>query len=219
MTKLTSFLRGGKGDQKNWNEHPFDRKPDFQEEFSHAVSNEEVTESYNGFLTNVYAKTYLSMELALPKRGEPYPQFACITKNLCDANGPPFENSSDKPILDTHIYEVEYADSEKSALSANLIAKNISAQIDKEGNLHVLMDKITDHMFDEAAVKSHDAFMTTYSVTKRRSHTMEGVSMCIKWHDRNTTWVALKNIKEAYPFQLASYAVVGKISTEPAFDW
>ena len=77
--------------------------------------------------------------------------------------------------------EVEYADGEKSALSTNLISENIFAHIDEEGNRHVLMDKITDHRFGEAAVKSQDAFVTTSSGTKRRRQTTKGVSLCIKY--------------------------------------
>ena len=43
------IVEGGKGDPKDWREHTFDRKPDVQEEFSHVVSNEEVTEADNDF--------------------------------------------------------------------------------------------------------------------------------------------------------------------------
>ena len=75
------------------------------------------------------------MELALPKRGDPEPQFSCITKRLRDANGLPIGNASDNPILDTRMYKVEYLDKEKSALSANLIVENMFAHIDKEGTV------------------------------------------------------------------------------------
>ena len=79
------------------------------------------------------------------------------------------------------MYKVEYADGEKFAFSANMTAENMVMQIDEEGNCHVLMDEITEHRFDEAAVKSQDAFVTTYSGTKRRIQMTKGVSLCIKW--------------------------------------
>ena len=85
------------------------------------------------------------------------------------------------------MYEVEYAYGKTSAFSTNLIAEKNSAQIDKEVNCHVLMGYITDHRFDEAAVKIQDAFVTNSSGTKRRRQTIKGVSLCIKWHDENTT--------------------------------
>ena len=68
------IFEGGKGDPKDWREHTFDRKPDFQEEFSHVVSNEEVAEADDAFLPDVYDETYISTELAPPpKKGEPEP--------------------------------------------------------------------------------------------------------------------------------------------------
>ena len=115
------------------------------------------------------------------------------------------------------MYKVEYTDRKKFALSANLIAENIFVQIYEEGNRHVLMDEITDHRFDEAVVKSQDAFVTITSGTKRTRQTTQRGSICIKWRDRNTLWVALKETKEAYPAQLADYAVAAKFSTEPTF--
>ena len=70
------------------------------------------------------------MELDLPKRGEPEPQFARFTKRLRDTNDLPIGKSSDNPILDTRMYKVEYADGKNSALSANLISENMSANIE-----------------------------------------------------------------------------------------
>ena len=97
------------------------------------------------------------------------------------------------------MYEVEYADGKKSALYANLIAENMFVQVDEEGNHHVLTDKITDNRFDEAAVKSQDAFVTTSYGIKCRRQTTQGVILCLKWRDGNATWLVLKYIKEAYP--------------------
>ena len=159
------------------------------------------------------------MELALPKREKPESQFARVTKRLHDANDIPIGKSSDNPILNTRMYKVEYADCEKYAFSANVIAENMFTQIDEEGNHHVLMEKITDYRFDEAVVKSHDAFVTPSFGTKHRRQTTQGVSLCIKWRNGNTTWMTLKDIKEAHPVKLLEYTVSGKISADPAFDW
>ena len=94
------------------------------------------------------------MDLALPKSGETDLQFAHVTKRLRDANGLTIIKANDNPILDMHMYKVEYVDSKKSALSTNLIAENMFAQIDKECNRHVLMKNITNHWFGEVSVKS-----------------------------------------------------------------
>ena len=116
------MVQGCKGEPKDWSENIFDRNPGFQQQFSHAVSNEYISEAYNYFYPDVYDGSYLRMELYLPKRGEPDPKFARITKLICNANGLPIGKASDNPILDTHMYKVEYADIENFDLSANLIA-------------------------------------------------------------------------------------------------
>ena len=69
------------------------------------------------------------MELASPKMGEPESNIACVTKRIRNANGLPIRKASDNPILDTRMYEAEYADGKKSALSANLIIENMIAWI------------------------------------------------------------------------------------------
>ena len=97
------IVEGGKSKPKDWSEHPFDSGPDFQEDFSHVVSNYDVAEADYGFSPDIYDYTYLSMELALPKRGEPDPQFARVTKLISDANSLPIVKSIDDPILDTRM--------------------------------------------------------------------------------------------------------------------
>ena len=62
------------------------------------------------------------MDLSLPKRGKPEPQLDRVTKCLRNANGLPIGKAGDNPILDTRMYEVEYADGKKSALFSNLIS-------------------------------------------------------------------------------------------------
>ena len=142
------------------------------------------------------------MELAPPNSGEPEPQFARVTKRLHDDNGITIWKVSDKPILNTRMYEVEYADGNNSALSANLSAENMFAEIYEEVNRHVLMDEKIDHRFNETAVNNQDAFVNTSSGTKRRRQMNQGVSLCIKLLVGNTTCGALKDTKEAYPVQI-----------------
>ena len=41
----------------------------------------------------------------------------------------------------------------------------------------------------------------------------------MEWKDQSTTWIALKDIKDSFPVQLAEYSVRARISQEPAFAW
>ena len=61
--------------------------------------------------------------------------------------------ANDNHLLDTRIYEVEYHDRYKAALAANAIALNLFAQVDDEGNRHVLFDEIINHCTDGTEIK------------------------------------------------------------------
>ena len=147
------------------------------------------------------------MELALLHAGEASPQLARVTKRMRDAEDCPIGTANDNPILDTRMYEVEFQDEETASLSANMIAENLFAQVDEEGNRMVLLDEIIDHRTNGKEVMQQDAFVKTSSGAKRRRQTTVRWELCVQWRDGSTTWVALKDMKESYPLQVAEYAI------------
>ena len=90
----------------------FNDNPDFQEEFDNAVNNPEVKEADELFTPDTYDQ-YLQMELALPQGDSLEPRLARVTKRLMDSNGIPIGTAHQNPLLDTRMYEVEFADGEK----------------------------------------------------------------------------------------------------------
>ena len=212
------ILEGGKIQPHDWTDHPFEDDPDFTEEFHGVISHNEVKEADETFTPDVY-DTYLNMEQAIPQGDSLEPRLARVTKRLKDANGLPIGLANENPILDTRMYEVQYLDGEIASLAANSITENLFAQIDGDGNRQVLMDDIIGHRSNEHAVKQQDAFIVTKMGTKRRKETTKGWELLIRWKDGGTDWVALKDIKESYPVQVAEYAVLACISEEPAFAW
>jgi hypothetical protein len=123
----------------------------------------------------------------------------------------------DNPILDTKMYGVEFQDGHSTPLAANTIAANLFAQVDDEGNRQFLFQEVTDHRTNGKQVLQQDAFITTRSGTRRWIETTMGWEVLVKWKDDSTTWIALKDMKESYPVQLAEYAVQAHMAEEPAF--
>ena len=134
------------------------------------------------------------MELALPIDGGET-TFACVTKRLKDVNWFPIGTSHENLILDTRVYEVEYADGHKASMAANTIARNLFAQVDAESNYYALFDKISDHRTDSKEINPQDAFITAKNGIQRRQETTAGWEMLVQWKDRSTTWVSLKDMK------------------------
>ena len=147
------------------------------------------------------------------------PSFGKVTKRLRDTQGLPIGTENDNPILDTRMYEVEYLDGFATSMAASSIAENMFAQVDKEGNCHVLFDEIVDNQSDGNQVKMQDIFSTNTQDVKQRCPTTKDWEILVKRKDGSTTWLALKDVKEAYPDQLAEYAVQNRFSLEPAFAW
>jgi hypothetical protein len=142
-----------------------------------------------------------------------------VTKRLRDKDGRPMGKSNDNPILDTRTHEVEHEDGHKASLAANAIAENMFAQVDNAGNRRVLFDETVDHRTDETEIKQQDACLTTRSGTERRKETTNGWEILVQWKDGSVTWVALKDMKNSYPVQLAECATQKPVAGEPAFMW
>ena len=207
---------GAKPNPEDWADL-MDSDPIFSEEFNRIYDNPDIMEA-DQYTPEVLEDTYLKMELALPRKDDG-PAYAKVTKRLRDANGIPIGTANDNPLMDTRLYEVEYADGHKASLAANTIAMNMFAQVDEEGNRHVLFDEIIDHRTDGTEIKQDDAFIISPNGGRRRRETTKGWEILIQWKDGSSTWEKLKDVKECYPVQLVNYATLSKISNEPAFAW
>ena len=92
-------------------------------------------------------------------------------------------------------------------MTANAIAQNLFAQVDAEGNRHGLFDEIVDHRTDGTDIKQQDVFLTTRTSTHRCRETTKGWKILVRWKDQSTTCIALKDIKNSFPVQMAEYLV------------
>ena len=95
--------------------------------------------------------------------------------------------SNNNPLLDTLIYEVEYPDGYKVALAANTIALNLFAQVDAEGNMHVLFDGIVNYRTDGTEVKLDEQFITSSNGSQRRRETTKDWRILVRWKDGKST--------------------------------
>jgi hypothetical protein len=129
--------------------------PDFTEEFASTFDNPEVKEADEELDPDTY-DNYLNMEIRLDRPGT-VPEFAKVTKRMKDKDGNPIGVAhAENPMLDTRLYEVEYTDGYKAALTANTIAENMFSQVDGDGHRHVLFDAIIGHRTDGTEIKNDD---------------------------------------------------------------
>ena len=127
--------------------------------------------------------------------------------------------SHSNPLQDTSVYEVELEDGSVERHTANIIAEAIYSQIDEEGNTVSLLDEITDHKFDETAVKKEDGTIPGPNGSSKPKITTKGWWLLARLKDGSEQWIKLKDFKESNPLEVADYAVANQIADEPAFAW
>ena len=112
-----------------------------------------------------------------------------------------------------------WSSSPKASLAANAVAENLFAQIDEEGNRNVMLDEIIGHQTNGKELKQQDAFITHKSGMRQQHETTIRWEILLLWKDKSSTWIALEDVKESYPVQLAEHSRSARIAEEPAFAW
>ena len=70
------------------------------------------------------------------------------------------------------------------------------------------IDDMEDEMFDK--------YLNAELMIDRRT---DDWKLLCEWKDGSTERIALKEIKDSYPLEIAEYAVANQIQEEPAFKW
>ena len=161
--------------------------------------------------------TYLKAEVVIPRGGTL--ERGTVVRRARGPDQRPIGRRNDNPILDTRSYEVQFEDGDVSTYQANMIAEHMYSQCDSDGHELMLMEEIIDHRSTGDAVKKDDGYIKTNSGNMVPRKTTKGWDLLVNWKDKSSSWVALKDIKESHPVQVAEYAVNNKITEEPAFNW
>jgi hypothetical protein len=143
-----------------------------------------------------------------------------VVKCAKGTSGEPIGRAHSNPLFGTQEYVVEFTDGSSENYFANVIADEcVYAQVDSEGNQCQLLNEITDHQSDNSAIQIADGFVTSRNGNRIPKPTTRGWSLLVSWKDGSSDWVPVKDLKDAYPIQIAEYAVANKIANEPAFNW
>jgi hypothetical protein len=125
---------------------------------------------------------------------------------------------SANPILDTITYNVEFLDGRSEEYTVNVIAENVYAQRDEEGNQFLVLQDIVGHKTDGHAVERADMFIKVGS-NKQIRKTATGWHLCVKWKDGKTSCERLADLEESNPVEVAEYAATKNLHDEPSFAW
>ena len=137
-------------------------------------------------------EVYLNASIMLPlgykmDRGK-------VVSRKRDINGNPIGRKNANPIPDSRRYEVEFDYGEVTELTANVIAEQMYAQCDKNGNDLFLLNYFIDYRKSERAMSLQDKQITVNGRScKKRSTAGWEVCVICKYHI--TTWERLADLK------------------------
>ncbi len=138
-------------------------------------------------------------EEVTPKAGDKYIQasimiphgniFACGTvfSHKCNAEGNAIGLVHDNPILDSCIFDVEFANGKVTTLTANAIAKAMYAQCYPDGNKCIFLDELIDVKHTDDALTFDQQKIIVNGTTHQCKFT-KGWFICCRWKDGSTLW-------------------------------
>jgi hypothetical protein len=77
----------------------------------------------------------------------------------------------------------------------NIIAENMFAQVDTEGNQYLLLQEITDHRSNNSAIPISEGMVHGYNGQAKPKVTTRGWFLLIQWCDGSVSWEKLKDLK------------------------
>ena len=141
-----------------------------------------------------------------------------VTKRARDSEGNPLGTSHENPILDTRQYIVEFNDGDEAELSANVIATNMYAQCDTDGNQYVLLDSLIDFSRSTTAL-CYDDHKVTANGRTHYCRSTDDWQICCQWKEGSTSWCKISDLKESHPIETTEYAVAQVLDGDPDFNW
>jgi len=82
-----------------------------------------------------------------------------------------------------------------------------------------MFKEIIGHRKTPAALSKEQGYVIGYNGNGHPKRTTKGWDICVKWRNGTSSWLPLKDVKQANPLELAEYAMANKIHEEPAFAW
>ena len=140
-----------------------------------------------------------------------------MIKRTRGLDGKPIGRAHTNPLFDTREYEIKFTDGTREKYQANIIAENMYAQVDSEGNQYLLLQEITDHRSDNSAIPISEGMVRSANGMSKPKQMTRGWFLLVQWHYGSVRWEKLADLKASNPVEVTEYAVVNWIIKEPAF--
>ena len=122
------------------------------------------------------------------------------------------------PMLDTMVYQIEFAGAKLQKLTTNVIVESMYTQFDADGNEYLVLDLLVDYHQKNKVISLTDQQISIWG-TPVTGKTTADWKICYKCRYGSTSWEKFSELKESHPVQTAEFAVGQGIDHEPTFNW
>ena len=161
----------------------------------------------------------IGVEVLLSPQGEKCAKLCKVLRRSVDKDGKTTGVYDPDPALNTMIYDCKFPSGAVEKYAANIIAQNVLEQVDNDGHYTVTLKQILDHRREGNAVSKEQRFITMRNGQRKLRQSTVGWKFFVEYTDGSSQWVALKDLKETNPVQVAEYVVARKIDDQVAFAW
>ena len=147
-----------------------DEDPEFLDKYNRVIIDGSIPNGEENNKTDEIFKEdrYVNMELDLPRKDDDGLMHKIAKRRTLNDEGKAVVNMNNNPLLDTRVYQVEFADGTIKILTANIIDDNLFAQFYEEGHRQMILYEIIDHRQDVNAIGNEDTFTKTPNGMKQR---------------------------------------------------
>lgn len=142
-----------------------------------------------------------------------------VVKRAKGDDGKVIGNRDNNPILDTRRYTVQLTDGSEHEFAANIIAENIYAQVNNQGQHELCFKEITGHRIQPDYSAPSEPIPTRHGQNWKLPKTTKGVEIQVQFRDGTECWLPMSEVRNSNPVELAEYAVQTGIVDMPSFAW
>ena len=106
-----------------------------------------------------------------------------VIRRSVDEHGKLIGTYDDNPVLNSHIYEVEFTDGQIKKFPVKILAENCLSQVDPNGHHYQLLHCITNVICDDRAIAKADGYNTTKRGQQKHRETTVGWHSETRWKD------------------------------------
>ena len=147
------------------------------------------------------------MKLSLSRGKNTSMEFSIVKQRMTDVNSFPLGTPNKWVAIYIIQYDVEYLDGTLKTISDNIIAVYIPSQVASDGHRQYLLDKIIYRRSDDTAVSTGNNMYHDTNGIPQQKYTTVGHQVRVQWVAGSSNWIALMNMKNSYPVELAEYAI------------